>query len=474
MTTLAGYLSHCNALRSSCEGILRDLENTQQGLGKEWKNVQPCVVHASQLLLQRVQLQDERLTVLEEKMDQVLNAVEVIASDSRLKEQRYQMDRDGTERVLEALQRGCQQLQSAIESERRATTQFREEILYPGLADVQQQIDRIASALHPTLFPTQTQRPETAYPSSLPQPSHSLPVVGVCSPVDNSDKHRGWDDSLIREMVHEMSLLRSQWQQLQLNPAFLHRVGEQRQAAAAESGKKGAFGMTHKGGGGVDCRVARWQWRGGHLSTPLLLAESPIMWSTLHVRETHTGEWLSAGATSDGSLVHPQCGDGVGPPFLWRPRHPSVIELAKGGIYRVTVCLFSTNDRPVEGRKQNNEQQQQQGHQTIASALPSVTLRINEKSVFNFFAGGTTCYTLRAPKGGGGESGRRARNAAPCRTSAPSHRQCACGTATTFTTSSFADFLRLPVGATLSVHCHNMPSTGAMHEALLELELVAY
>ncbi|EKF33472.1 hypothetical protein MOQ_002661 [Trypanosoma cruzi marinkellei] len=453
MSTPAALLSSPASLRSRCEEILCDLVETQQGLGREWKNVQPCVLRASQLLLQQAQQQDERLEKLEDKMNQVLSALEVIANDCRLKEQRYHMDRETTETALQELQHSSQQLHDALEMERRANHQFHEGILYPGLADLQQQIDRISSGVHSSVPPSQP-----------PPPPPPLPAAVVEGKID-IDPKSGVEDSALKEMVREVRLLRNQWQEFLQQSSSAMPVSRQH----VEKGPRMDVTTRAKNGGallsmmysGVDCSVARWHWRGGHVPSPLLSPDNPIPWSTLHVRKTTTGEWLSVGANPDGTTVHSELGKGAGLPFLWRPQRPSVIELIKGGIYRVTVCLLSSCNRHTSGNTPGS------GRHVVTSALPSVSLRVNHKTVFSFFSGGSTRYTVQPAA----ETSRR--TAKSCQACASPRRLCVCGESVICTTSNFVDFLRLPAGLCVSVHCHDMPDTSATHEALLEVELVA-
>ncbi|RNF17588.1 hypothetical protein TcG_05497 [Trypanosoma cruzi] len=463
MSTPAAFLSSPASLRSRCEEILCDLMETQQGLGREWKNVQPCVLRASQLLLQQAQQQDDRLEKLEDKMNQVLSALEVIANDCRLKEQRYHMDRGTTETALQELQHSSQQLHDALEMERRANQQFHEGILYPGLADLQQQIDRISSGVHPSVPPSQ------------PPPPPPLPAAVVEGKID-IDPKSGVEDSALKEMVREVRLLRNQWQQFLQQSRSAMPVSRQ----LVEKGPRMDVTTRAKNGGallsmiypGVDCSVARWHWRGGHVSSPVLSPDSPIPWSTLHVRKTTTGEWLSVGATSDGTTVHSELSKGAGLPFLWRPQRPSVIELIKGGIYRVTVCLLSSCNCRTSAKSPGG------GRHVVTSALPSVSLRVNHKTVFSFFSGGSTRYTVQRAA----DTSRRTASARPtsnnrtatsCQACAFPRRFCECGESVICTTSNFVDFLRLPAGLCVSVHCHDSPDTNATHEALLEVELVA-
>ncbi|RNF25647.1 uncharacterized protein Tco025E_02207 [Trypanosoma conorhini] len=471
----AALLSSPASLRSRCEEILCELMETQRGLGREWKNVQPCVVRASQLLLQQAQQHDERLGQLEDKMTQVLNAVEVIASDCRLKEQRYRMDRESTERAVQELQRSIQQLHDAVATERRASHQFREETLYPGLADLQQQIDHLSSGAPAHVLPSQP--PQQLSPSAtLAPPPPPLPAA-VFEAATDSDRREGAEGPAMKEMIREVRLLRNQWQQLlqqsqSAMPVFW-RCAEGKPRMEAKSSMKNRRVLLSMVRPSVDCSTARWHWRGGHVPTPTLSPDSPIPWSTLHLRKTTTGEWLSVGAAPDGTATHPELSEGGGPPFLWRPRRPSSIELLKAGIYRVTVCLLSSCYRRTGGNSPGS------GGGAASSVPPSVSLRVNDRAVFSFFTGGSTCYALQPAEGAGrqnapaphGSSSNK--TASSCQASACPRRLCNCSALAACTTSTFADFLRLPAGSCVSVHCHDAADAGAAHEALLEVEFIA-
>ncbi|KEG14362.1 hypothetical protein DQ04_00501020 [Trypanosoma grayi] len=453
MSVAATFPTSPSALRSRCEEVLRDLTETQQGLGKEWKNVQPCVARAAQLLLQQAQHHEGRLAALEDKVDQVLRAVEVIASDTRLKERRYHMDRDATDRVLEALQQRSQQLHDAMETERRATQHLHEQVLYPGLDYLQQQIDRLASG--------------------APPPSTTTFTAAN-------------DDSALKEMVREVKLLRSQWQQLlqsnsSVPPTPAQLWEEPRASSAARrrrmpppSSSSPPAVKAVAARSPVDCSVARWHWRGGHVSSPMLSADSPIPWGSPHVRNTMTGEWLPVPGAA---ATHAELCEGVGLPFVWRLRRPAVVELLKDGIYRVTTCLLTSCSRCVGGKSQGG------GHKIAASVLPSVTLRVNNNTVFSFLSGGSTCYTLQPAAGSGRQSSTGPRHAAAA-AAAPSvggncsgvscpRRPCNCSTTIASSASTFAEYFRLSAGSTVSVHCHEAPDTNVMHEAFLEMELIA-
>ncbi|ESL09414.1 hypothetical protein TRSC58_02863 [Trypanosoma rangeli SC58] len=472
MSVPAALFSSPASLRSRCEEILCDLVETQQGLGREWKNVQPCVLRASQLLLQQAQQHDERLGQLEDKMNQVLNAVEVIVSDCRLKEQRYRMDRETTERAVQELQHSSRQLHDAVEMERRASHQFREETLYPGLADLQQQIDCLSSDVQAYVPSSQPQQRLSSSVALAPPPP-PLPAA-VFEASTDGDRKGCVDDSSLKEMIREVKRLRNQWKQLLQQSQSTVPVSWKRaekpsgDVSSPIKNRRVLLSMVRPS---VDCSLARWHWRGGHVSLPTLSLDSPIPWSTLHVRKTTTGEWLSVGITPDGRALHSELSEGGGPPFLWRSKRPSVIELLKGGIYRVTVCLLSSCSRRTDGKSPGS------GGRVVGFVPPSVSLKVNDNTVFSFFTGGSTCYTLQPAPGTGRQNASALhvssnRTAAPCQTCACPRRLCSCSASVACTTSSFVDFLRLSSGSCLSVYCHDATDTSALHEAFLEVELV--
>ncbi|RHW73024.1 hypothetical protein DPX39_040037900 [Trypanosoma brucei equiperdum] len=418
----------------ACAQVLLGLRQTQQGVGKGWKNVQPCVMLASQLLLQQAQLHGERLCALESKMDEVQRAVEVLVNDSHLKEERYNAERTGTGVALEGVRRNMQQLKEAVEMQRCDTQKFHQEVLFPGMNDLQRQIDNVVAR---SLARSVLGAAQSLSPTASPGPGDSIPAE-----TDNS----------VREMVREVKLLRNQWLKLLQRPlppvrstSGCHRCRRSGSAAEATTDRRGKGQASKRFL--LDCSVARWRWRGANISSCGSSPDGPIPWGSLCVRRTATGEWVRLAASPDSRAAFAELSGGRAElPFVWRAeRHPGVIELTRSGICRIVVCMIASNAAAASGRGC--------GHHSAATGTPSAVLRVNSSSVVTFYSSGSTCYTLRPVRGGS--------------------RSRLCGEGIAFATWTFSDYLLLPAGASVAVCTRGSTGACSVHEVLLELEFVS-
>ncbi|KAH9577375.1 hypothetical protein LSM04_004052 [Trypanosoma melophagium] len=455
---------------------LRDL-----AAGRSWRNVQPVVAAAAGLLLRASTAAARRLAELNAIIADTRSAVSLVAEDARLKERRYRHDRDAVDR-----------LQQTVEAYRRESQQLQTTVLLPALAEIQQEVDGLAAGLQATKRGKNTNRKDYEEGEEVEEGENGG-GSGVYS--------RETDGAMLREMVREVKLLRNQWKQMMrshfmaplpqsssLSPSPLTPpppILPAQQRTIATACKRSGMKKVHSASSRLwmDCSVARWQWCGGHISAAMLSPDVPIPWNALNVRNTLTGEWLTADAAppefvfrqqqqqEEGQVIEKEkevlC-DVVRFPFAWRPQSPSVIEILQDGIYHVTVCIISICNRGVGTKSHAGTRG------VTTSALPFVTLRINNNTVFSFFSGGSTCYTVQSGMGTAPTTANHNKAAAASRqTCACSRRPCNCGAEVTFTTTTVAEYLRLPIGSTVSIHSYDSSNTTAVHEALLEMERMA-
>nr|CCC90220.1 conserved hypothetical protein [Trypanosoma congolense IL3000] len=433
---LLSLSARAEVLDSACEKALLELTQTQEGVGKEWRNVQPCVVLASQLLLQQAKLHSERLSALETKVSEVQKTVEVLADDFRASEQRSSMDRSTIRKAVRELARQVRQLQESVEGQRCEAQKFHEDVLFPSLGELQAQIDTLSMNIH-------AEKPATSSRLGL-----ASGLSGVIEPRQERCNH-----SVLKEMVHEVRLLRKQWLQLlqraqvPTQPAVDPRLREPRSAQVPEAVAVGPNAGPPPGRLLLDCSMARWQWRAADAPLTARALDGPIPWSALHVRRTATGEWVRLTGASDSRTAFAELSGAAGElPFGWGShKRPDLIELVRGALYHVTVCLIATNGTVrscVAGV-----------HDSTASGLPSVVLRVNGSNVFTLYSAGSTCYTLRQVK--------------------TSSCVQLCGEGITVSTWTFSDYLLLPARSSISVSCRGASWNGVVTEALLQAELVS-
>lgn len=107
---------------------LRAVEDTEAGKGKQWLNVQPCVMAASKLCLTCARDHEERLLRLEGQLAEAQRNLSVLANDSSLKEERHTLEQRAHAEEREELRHLCRQLAESLSERCRESEQLREAV----------------------------------------------------------------------------------------------------------------------------------------------------------------------------------------------------------------------------------------------------------------------------------------------------------------------------------------------------------
>ncbi|CUG91995.1 Hypothetical protein, putative [Bodo saltans] len=145
LTTSTSYAS--SSFVSESNRILGAIEDTERGLGHEWKNVQPAVVESTRKLHQAMQHMTQRMDSMEGKLDQLLIVATQLNTDRKAREERYVDDKRVWHRTWEDLRDGLDALRSDFERNAGAHSELVRVLQDITIPELQHELDGI-KAIH--------------------------------------------------------------------------------------------------------------------------------------------------------------------------------------------------------------------------------------------------------------------------------------------------------------------------------------
>ncbi|CCW60528.1 unnamed protein product [Phytomonas sp. EM1] len=489
------------------------IKATLDGIGKDWLNVQPCVLQGFNNLVELVQNHEKRLCKVDDEIDKMRQTVQILINDRLLKEERYQLDCAVQSEAVTALEKLTQRLRLTLEGERKSRRELQHEV-----QRLQRDIQKLEKECH----------------LQLSNDSKTLSRAQVTETLNEQPEHSSQE--LHENLMREIHLLRMQWENYRL---------ERQESPPEHFNKQGVFPRVSDNNCCVSLgqyrklpfppQSARWFWMGdgsSHFSTALSHSDGaagksispPIPWEEVRLYDPVTTCWYFTRSclhqdtefTSQNGLgrafpansaLHPYAdahangtrrtnlyrslcdeqgtkreiigGTPVGTEamdqwncFDWvRPRS---IRIKRSGIYKYTTCLLrdTNSSSPFSG-----------GVGTAGESLNNelLVLYVNHRCVANLEAN-NSCVLLHANTTANTSSTGARRSTLPGRRQARSlstqrrlsserfTRQCC--EPDQLATSTLSNYIFLPEGAIVQVRCHNMHNTKTIYEAFLELEYI--
>jgi len=376
--------------------ILADIDGTRRGVSKHWLNVQSCVLAATQQTVQALLSQEGRLDQQERELHAMRQTVELLLEDRGVKEERYRLDRAEWEDTAAKLTGAVRQVQTllnehllecshqyrvsspplvtTVETPRRESypdyiMQQQMATLVSALADLKEQVAQLQH--HVQIDWQRGSAPAEWRAAHATSPSSPQSVSNPCadgrswptyhngdrsaSPMGHSTgcerNPRPVDRSssvLVHEqMVQEVRRLRDQWESFLENQRS-HQLSPP-QATAQLRCTPSATATNFR-----PLPKARWFWDGdggSHFSLALRRSahrgggSPPIPWTDQRFCDPRTQCWYTVGGCPY------EEGNGSDAEAYFRWVSPTVIYVARSGIYRYASGLVHTAAEGSPGRK---------------------------------------------------------------------------------------------------------------------------
>jgi hypothetical protein len=278
------------ALRTECLRILTAIDETEKGVGFEWRNVQPAVLAASRHSQHTAIETLSRLDRLEQKLEHLTVAVNTLIDDRRVKEERYASDNRAFSRSWQALTEDQQQLRDQTARADFAAAEAIRVLREVALPELQQEVDSLKE-IHKV------------------QSRKDVRLEHAEKDIDMLRQHKV-DAVDFNSALRELKLRLEQSQMFLLPGSGGGNSFSSMAAGGGDSGSTfgalGAVGRHHHRGS-----VYRWLWNGGSFTSACSKA---IPWTERLLKT----------------------GDGI----RWNSAHPHVIKIDHEAIYRLTVAVF--------------------------------------------------------------------------------------------------------------------------------------